>query len=110
MAAGARVERALEILGDDVPDHLRAASLRIENKQASLEELGQMHEPPLKGRRRAEGSGGCATADKRAAELGIPNTEASLSAEMLDEVDLTCIVAGQRQPQKPAVRCAIEVR
>ena len=32
---GARVERALEILGDDVPDHLRAAGvLRIENKQA----------------------------------------------------------------------------
>ena len=46
MAAGARVDE-LEILGDDVPDHLRAAGLlRIENKQASLEELGQMHEPP----------------------------------------------------------------
>ena len=86
-AAGARVERALEILGDDVPDHLRAAGLlRIENKQASLEELGQMHEPPLTkdavaGRIRRL----LATADKRAAELGIPNTEASLSAEMLDE-------------------------
>jgi cell division protein WhiA len=81
------VERALEILGDDVPDHLRAAGLlRIENKQASLEELGQMHEPPLTkdavaGRIRRL----LATADKRAAELGIPNTEASLSAEMLDE-------------------------
>jgi DNA-binding protein WhiA len=87
VAAGARVERALEILGDDVPDHLRAAGLlRIENKQASLEELGQMHEPPLTkdavaGRIRRL----LATADKRAAELGIPNTEASLSAEMLDE-------------------------
>ena len=87
VAAGARVERALEILGDDVPDHLRAAGLlRIENKQASLEELGQMHEPPLTkdavaGRIRRL----LATADKRAAELGIPNTEANLSADMLDE-------------------------
>ena len=87
VAAGARVERALEILGDDVPDHLRAAGLlRIENKQASLEELGQMHEPPLTkdavaGRIRRL----LATADKRAAELGIPNTEASLSADMLEE-------------------------
>jgi DNA-binding transcriptional regulator WhiA len=74
-------------LGDDVPDHLRAAGLlRIENKQASLEELGQMHEPPLTkdavaGRIRRL----LATADKRAAELGIPNTEASLSADMLEE-------------------------
>jgi DNA-binding protein WhiA len=81
------VERALEILGDDVPDHLRAAGLlRIENKQASLEELGQMHEPPLTkdavaGRIRRL----LATADRRAAELGIPNTEASLSADMLEE-------------------------
>ena len=44
VAAGARVERALEILGEDVPEHLKAAGLlRIENKQASLEELGQLH-------------------------------------------------------------------
>ena len=43
MAAGARVERALEILGDDVPDHLRyAGELRAMNKQASLDELGRM--------------------------------------------------------------------
>ena len=46
VAAGARVERALEILGDEVPDHLRlAGDLRLEHKQASLEELGQLHEP-----------------------------------------------------------------
>jgi DNA-binding protein WhiA len=89
VAAGARVERALEILGDDVPDHLKAAgALRVENKQASLEELGQLHNPQLTkdavaGRIRRL----LATADKRASELGIPNTEASLSAEMLDEVD-----------------------
>ena len=64
--------------------------LRIENKQASLEELGQMHEPPLTkdavaGRIRRL----LATADKRATELGIPNTEASLSADMLDE-EIAC--------------------
>ena len=48
VAAGARVERALEILGDDVPDHLAVAGrLRVEHKQASLEELGQLADPPL---------------------------------------------------------------
>src|SRR6187455_551867 len=87
VAAGARVERALEILGDDVPEHLKAAGLlRIENKQASLEELGQLHDPQLTkdavaGRIRRL----LATADKKASELGIPNTEANLSADMLDE-------------------------
>src|SRR6187401_3528105 len=87
VAAGARVERALEILGDEIPDHLRqAGDLRLEHKQASLEELGQLHEPVLTkdaiaGRIRRL----LATADKRAAELGIPNTEANLSADMLDE-------------------------
>ena len=48
VAAGARVERALEILGEDVPDHLRTAgTLRLEHKQASLEELGQLADPPM---------------------------------------------------------------
>ena len=48
VAAGARVERALEILGDDVPDHLHTAGrLRLEHKQASLEELGQLADPPM---------------------------------------------------------------
>src|ERR687889_1378288 len=89
VAAGARVERALEILGDEVPEHLRAAGvLRVENKQASLEELGQLHDPPLTkdavaGRIRRL----LATADKRAAELGVPNTEANLAADMLEDVD-----------------------
>jgi hypothetical protein len=45
VAAGARVERALEILGDDIPDHLReAGELRLAHKEASLEELGQLAE------------------------------------------------------------------
>ncbi|MFW6596927.1 DNA-binding protein WhiA [Propionibacteriaceae bacterium Y2011] len=87
VAAGARVERALEILGDEVPEHLeKAGKLRIEHKQASLEELGQLHDPPLTkdavaGRIRRL----LATADKRAVELGIPDTESGLSAELLDD-------------------------
>jgi DNA-binding protein WhiA len=87
VAAGARVERALEILGDEVPDHLKmAGDLRLDHKQASLEELGQLHVPPLTkdaiaGRIRRL----LAMADKRAQELGVPDTEASLTAEMLAE-------------------------
>ncbi len=87
VATGARVERALEILGDEVPDHLKmAGALRLEHKQASLEELGQLHDPALTkdaiaGRIRRL----LAMADKRAQELGEPDTEASLTPEMLAE-------------------------
>lgn len=86
VAAGARVQHALEILGDEVPDHLRSAGLlRLENKQASLEELGQLHNPPLTkdaiaGRIRRL----LAMADKAAAERGIPSTESVLTPEMMD--------------------------
>src|SRR5437773_12309169 len=39
VAAGARVERAMEILGDDIPEHLLPAGRRrLEHKQASLAE------------------------------------------------------------------------
>ena len=88
VAAGARVERALEILGEDVPDHLKyAGELRLQHKQASLEELGQLAQPPLTkdaiaGRIRRL----LATADKRAEELGIPDTEANLTPDMLEDV------------------------
>ncbi|MCK1802495.1 MULTISPECIES: DNA-binding protein WhiA [unclassified Brevibacterium] len=87
VAAGARVERALEILADDVPEHLRyAGMLRLQHKQASLEELGQLAEPPMTkdaiaGRIRRL----LATADKKAEDLGIPGTEASLTQEMLED-------------------------
>ena len=87
VAAGARVERAMEILGDEIPDHLRmAGTLRLEHKQASLEELGQLHDPPLTkdaiaGRIRRL----LAMADKRAEELGIPDTESNLTPEMIAE-------------------------
>jgi len=80
VAAGARAQRALEILGDDVPDHLKLAGvLRVEHRQASLEELGQLHVPPLTkdaiaGRIRRL----LAMADKVAAEQGVPDTEAML--------------------------------
>ena len=86
VAAGARVQRALEILGEDIPDHLRTAGeLRVQHKQASLEELGRLADPPMTkdavaGRIRRL----LAMADKRAAELGIPDTEASLTPDMLD--------------------------
>lgn len=87
VAAGARAQRALEILGDTVPDHLRlAGNLRVEHRQASLEELGQLHDPVLTkdaiaGRIRRL----LAMADKHAKELGIPDTEASLNGENLPE-------------------------
>jgi voltage-gated potassium channel Kch len=86
VAAGARVQRALEILGDEVPDHLReAGTLRLEHKQASLEELGQLAQPPMTkdavaGRIRRL----LAMADKRASDLGIPGTDANLTPDMLD--------------------------
>ena len=76
VAAGARVERALEILGEDVPEHLLyAGRLRLEHKQASLDELGRLADPPMTkdaiaGRIRRLLS----TADRRAAELGVPDT------------------------------------
>lgn len=73
----ARVERALEILGNDVSDHLKCAGeLRIAHKQASLEKLGQLADPPttkdaIAGRLRRL----LAQADSRASELGISGTE-----------------------------------
>jgi DNA-binding protein WhiA len=87
VAAGARVQRALEILGDDVPEHLVAAGrLRVEHQQASLEELGALADPPMTkdaiaGRIRRL----LALADKRASELGIPSTESALEPDMLPE-------------------------
>ena len=48
VAACARVERALELLGDDVPDHLRyAGELRLSHRDASLDELGHHADPPM---------------------------------------------------------------
>ncbi|MCX5045186.1 DNA-binding protein WhiA [Aldersonia sp. NBC_00410] len=87
VAAAARVERALEILADEVPDHLAAAGqLRVQHRQASLEELGQLADPPMTkdavaGRIRRLLS----MADRRAKELGIPDTESAVTADLLDD-------------------------
>ena len=87
VAAAARVQRALEILGDDVPNHLLAAGkLRVEHTQASLEELGQLADPPMTkdavaGRIRRL----LHMADKRAADLGIPDTDSAVTPDMLEE-------------------------
>lgn len=80
VAACARVERALEILGDEVPDHLRyAGELRLGHRDASLDELGHHADPPMTkdavaGRIRRL----LAMADKKAADLGLPGTDAGL--------------------------------
>jgi DNA-binding protein WhiA len=84
VAAAARVKRALELLGDDVPEHLLAAGkLRVEHTQASLEELGQLADPPMTkdaiaGRIRRL----LQTADKRAADLGVPDTESAVTPDL----------------------------
>jgi DNA-binding protein WhiA len=87
VAASARVQRAMEILGPEMPEHLReAGELRINHGQASLEELGSLAAPPMTkdaiaGRIRRL----LAMADKRAKDLGIPDTEAGLSPDLLGE-------------------------
>lgn len=86
VAAGARAQRAMEILGDEIPEHLlEAGQLRVTHQQASLEELGALANPPMTkdaiaGRIRRL----LAMADKRASELGIPNTESGLTPDMLE--------------------------
>ena len=86
VAAGARVKRALEILGPDIPDHLRyAGELRLKFKDASLDELGHHANPPMTkdavaGRIRRL----LAMADKKAEELGIPLTDADLPEDLED--------------------------
>ena len=85
VAAAARVTRALELLGEEAPGHLvEAGKLRLANRQASLEELGAMADPQLTkdaiaGRIRRLLS----LADRRARELGVPDTESAVTPEML---------------------------
>lgn len=87
VAAAARVERAMTILGDDVPEHLaEAGQLRVQHRQASLEELGRLADPQMTkdavaGRIRRLLS----MADKRAEELGMPGTSAAVTEDLLDE-------------------------
>lgn len=87
VAACARVERALEILDGDVPQHLRyAGELRLRFRDSSLDELGHHADPPMTkdavaGRIRRL----LAMADKKAVDLGIPGTDANLPPDMDDE-------------------------
>jgi DNA-binding protein WhiA len=87
VAAAARVERALDILADTVPNHLAAAGrLRVEHRQASLEELGRLAEPPMTkdavaGRIRRLLS----MADRKAKQDGIPDTESAVTPDLLDD-------------------------
>jgi DNA-binding protein WhiA len=80
VAACARVERAMEILGEDIPDHLRyAGELRLRFRDSSLDELGHHAEPPMTkdaiaGRIRRL----LAMADKKAIDAGLPGTDANL--------------------------------
>jgi len=87
VAASARVARALEILADTVPEHLAAAGrLRVEHRQASLEELGRLADPPMTkdavaGRIRRLLS----MADRKAKQDGIPDTESAVTPDLLDD-------------------------
>jgi DNA-binding protein WhiA len=86
VASAARVQRAMELLGEDIPEHLLTAGrLRLENRQASLEELGQLADPQMTkdavaGRIRRL----LAMADKRAKDLGVPDTDSAVTADMLE--------------------------
>lgn len=86
VAACARVERAMEILAEDIPAHLReAGDLRLAHRDASLDELGHHADPPLTkdavaGRIRRL----LAMADKKATQLGIPDTESAVPAGLED--------------------------
>ena len=76
VAACARVERAFEILGTDIPDHLAyAGRLRLDNREASLDELGH-HATPIMTKDAVAGRIRrlLAMADKKAADLRIPST------------------------------------
>ena len=87
VAACARVERAMEILDGDVPEHLRyAGDLRLRFRDSSLDELGHHADPPMTkdavaGRIRRL----LAMADKKASDLGIPGTDANLPPDLLDD-------------------------
>jgi DNA-binding protein WhiA len=81
-ATAARVQRALEILGDQVPEILaQAGQLRLQHQRVSLETLGREADPPLSkdtvaGRIRRL----LAMADRDARARGLPDTESALTA------------------------------
>jgi DNA-binding protein WhiA len=86
-AAEARAERALAILGAEVPANLGAVgALRLAHRGVSLQELGRLADPPMSkdavaGRLRRL----CALADLKAAQTGVPDTAAALTPEVLED-------------------------
>jgi DNA-binding protein WhiA len=86
VAACARVERAMEILGPDIPEHLKyAGDLRLRFRDSSLDELGHHADPPMTkdavaGRIRRL----LAMADKKAVDEGLPGTDANLPSDLDD--------------------------
>lgn len=83
LETSARVERAFEILGENIPPKSRkAGELRLQYRDVSLEQLGRLADPPMTkdaiaGQLRRLNR----LADKRAAELGIPDTWSALQDE-----------------------------
>jgi len=86
-AAATRMQRALVILGDQVPENLTAvAALRMTHREVSLEALGQMMNPPMTkdavaGRIRRL----LALADTTARRRGIPDTTTALTPNLPPE-------------------------
>ena len=82
VAAGARVERAFEILGDDVPEHLRAGRRAAPRAQAGEPRGARPARRPAadQGRRRRPDPPAARDGGQARRELGIPDTEASLTA------------------------------
>ncbi|MDO5747531.1 MAG: DNA-binding protein WhiA [Actinomycetaceae bacterium] len=87
VVSAARVRKAFEILGEDIPEHLyEAGQLRITYRDASLEELGRQAQPPLTkdavaGRIRRL----LAMADNYAMEHGMEDTRSALTPEMMND-------------------------
>jgi len=83
-AAATRMDRALAILGDQVPENLTAvAALRMTHREVSLQALGQLMDPPMTkdavaGRIRRL----LALADNTARRTGIPDTTAALTPDL----------------------------
>ncbi|ALC05992.1 Putative sporulation transcription regulator WhiA [Corynebacterium deserti GIMN1.010] len=88
VVAAARVDLAMKILGDDVPEHLaEAGQLRVQHRAASLEELGRLADPQMTkdavaGRIRRL----LTMADKRAEELGIADTSSAVTEDLMEEM------------------------
>ncbi|WP_308160159.1 DNA-binding protein WhiA [Mycolicibacterium goodii] len=89
-----RAQRALQILGPGVPPQLHDAGvLRIEHPHATLEELGQLADPPLSkdavaGRIRRL----IQLADRKARQLGLPDTETALTVTLRSAPSFRAVV------------------